>query len=72
MGMETDIIKQAIQAAGGATRLANLLGIKAPSIHSWKRVPPARVLSVSKITGIPPWKLRPDIYPENESTGVAA
>ncbi|WP_366125545.1 transcriptional regulator [Acetobacter cerevisiae] len=61
--MEQADIKQIIQKAGGATALAKRLGIKSPSVHSWQKVPPARVLAVAEITGIPAWEIRSDLYP---------
>jgi hypothetical protein len=56
-------IQQVIDAAGGTKALAAHLGIKAPSIYSWKRVPAERARAVSKITGIPLHVLRPDVWP---------
>jgi len=57
------VIQQAIDKAGGTAPLAAALGIKAPSIYSWRRVPAERVLDVERITGISRRKLRPDLYP---------
>lgn len=62
--MESGIIERIVQEAGGATRLARALGIKGPSIYSWKRVPADRVMAISKITGIAPHEIRPDVFPE--------
>jgi DNA-binding transcriptional regulator YdaS (Cro superfamily) len=55
----------AIQAAGGIRRLANLLGIRTPSIYGWPRVPAGRVLEIEKVTdGVASrYLLRPDLYP---------
>lgn len=57
------VVQQAIDAAGGTAALAMRLGIQAPSIYSWRRVPAVRVLAVEAITGISRHDLRPDIYP---------
>ena len=57
------IIEQVITAAGGTAMLAQRLGIQAPSIYSWRRVPPNRVLAVERVTGISRHVLRPDLYP---------
>jgi DNA-binding transcriptional regulator YdaS (Cro superfamily) len=54
-------IQTVFQAAGGRKALAEKLKIQVPSTYSWKRVPADRVLAVSKLTGIPPEKLRPDL-----------
>jgi len=44
--------------------LANLMGVRQPTISRWAkgRVPAERVLKVSKLTGIPPEELRPDVF----------
>lgn len=68
--MSDGIIKQVLLKAGGAAKLAAHLKIKSPSIYSWKKIPPARVLDVSEITGIPPYELRPDIFPAPEKISV--
>jgi DNA-binding transcriptional regulator YdaS (Cro superfamily) len=56
-------LQRAIDAIGGTAALAAELGIRAPSIYSWRRTPPERVLAVEKATGISRYELRPDIYP---------
>lgn len=56
-------VQRAIDAAGGIPALADALGIRVPSVYSWRRVPPTRVLELERITGIPRHELRPDIYP---------
>jgi DNA-binding transcriptional regulator YdaS (Cro superfamily) len=61
--MRDSVIDEAIGIAGGPAKLARLVGVKAPSLYSWKRVPPCRVLAVERATGIPRTKLRPDLYP---------
>ena len=65
--MADDALTLAIQKAGGTTALATALGIKAPSIYSWDRVPAERVLAVERISGVSRHKLRPDIYPRNRA-----
>ena len=46
--------------------LAGLLGVRQPTISRWisGRIPAERVLEVSRVTGIPAFDLRPDIYPD--------
>ncbi|MGD9766805.1 MAG: transcriptional regulator [Pseudolabrys sp.] len=58
-----DIVQRGAKKAGGMTALADALGIKHPSMHSWKRVPAERVLAFEQATGIPRHEIRPDIYP---------
>ncbi len=42
--------------------IAKELGISPGSMHQWKQIPEDRVLRISEITGVPPHKLRPDLY----------
>jgi DNA-binding transcriptional regulator YdaS (Cro superfamily) len=57
-----DIIEQ----LGGPTKAAEALGISNPSVVlNWrkrKQIPADRVVAVSRLTGIPPYRLRPDIF----------
>ncbi len=57
------ILDEAIRIAGGPRRFAEIVGIKLPSLYSWKSVPPLRVLKVEAGTGICRTRLRPDLYP---------
>jgi DNA-binding transcriptional regulator YdaS (Cro superfamily) len=54
-------IEEVFKAAGGRKAVAERFGIQVPSTYSWKRVPADRVLVVSKMTGIAPEILRPDL-----------
>jgi len=65
-GMSDSVIGQAITIAGGPIALARAVGIKPPSLYSWKKVPAARVLAVEAATGISRTRLRPDLYPPEE------
>jgi DNA-binding transcriptional regulator YdaS (Cro superfamily) len=49
---------------GNLSKLADALGVTPGAIAQWKRVPAERVPQVSRITGIPREKLRPDIFGE--------
>lgn len=42
--------------------MAKHLGIKHPSLHSWRRVPGQHCLEIERLTGIPRETLRPDIF----------
>ena len=49
----------------GTYRLARLIGVKHPTIHSWMkagRVPAERVLAIEQATGISRYELRPDVF----------
>lgn len=61
--VEPTPIQTVIEAAGGTALLAQHLGIQAPSIYSWRRVPAERVIAVEAATGISRHALRPDLYP---------
>ncbi len=58
------ITKQAVAAAGGPSKLSDLLGISRQAIEQWTVVPPKHVLRVEDATGISRYALRPDIYGE--------
>lgn len=65
-------IDELIAAAGGVTRLAEIAGVDHSSISaSWRRtgrVPAERALRISDALGIPPHRIRPDLWrPEPEA-----
>lgn len=47
---------------GKQRELAEYLKLWPSTVSQWKAVPPDHVRSVSEFTGIPPAKLRPDLY----------
>lgn len=62
--MESNVLQKAV-ANFGSYRLARMIGIKHPTIHSWLRagrVPAERVLAVEEATGISRYELRPDVF----------
>lgn len=61
----TDCRKQLVTAVGGGAKLARALNLTRQAIYQWRRVPAQHVISVERITGIPRFKLRPDLYPED-------
>jgi DNA-binding transcriptional regulator YdaS (Cro superfamily) len=44
------------------TILARAIGIEAPSLYKWTRIPAERCKTISAETGIPLWELRPDLW----------
>lgn len=67
-------LTKAIKSAGTATNLATMLGIKPMSVSRWKNryqgvVPADRVLQIYAATGVTPYELRPDLYP-NHTDGL--
>ncbi|WP_437889321.1 transcriptional regulator [Phytobacter sp. V91] len=68
-------LNKAIEIAGNASKLAQMLGIKPMSVSRWKtryngNVPPNRVRAIYEKTGVTPHELRPDLYP-NPTDGLA-
>src|ERR1043166_3270999 len=57
-------LSEAIQAGGGGSELARRIGLSAPSVSNWDKVPAERVLLVEASTGINRKVLRPDLYDE--------
>ncbi len=57
-------INDIIRLAGGAQRLARELGVLHQAIYKWERVPSARVLDVCRLTGLRPYDVRADLYPD--------
>ena len=55
-------LRLAVEKAGSIRALARELGISAPSLLGWKRVPTYRIKQVEMVTGIRREKLRPDLY----------
>lgn len=64
-GLKIEAVARAAELVGGATKLAELLGISRPAIYQWNRVPAERVLAIESATGgkVTRQQLRPDLYP---------
>lgn len=58
-------LERAIKDAGGIIKLAGLINCSKQNVSAWKRVPPARVLEVERVTGVAREVLRPDLYPKS-------
>ena len=56
-------LQEAIDKAGGAARVAAVIGISRPAVSQWKRCPAERVIELSRLSGVPRSRLRPDLYP---------
>lgn len=62
--MNSSALQEAITTLG-TYRLAKVIGVKHPTIHSWLRtgrIPAERVLAVEAATGISRYDLRPDVF----------
>lgn len=76
-------LNEAVSKAGGQTALANAITalikpnsedekpVKQGHVHKWltrdHRCSPAHVLKVEKVTGVSRHRLRPDLYPKEET-----
>jgi len=63
-------LRLAIEAAGGVRALARLLGMSAPALLEWRRVPAHRILQVEAVTNIQRERLRPDFYRPQPTQGT--
>lgn len=58
-------LDRAVQSAGSQQALAQLLGIKPPSVSGWydrRRVPAERCIAIELATGVSRHQLRPDVF----------
>lgn len=66
MAMRTPETDRVIETAGGPAKVAALLGLTSQAVSQWDKVPPTRVLVLSRALGIPAHEIRPDIFPTPE------
>jgi DNA-binding transcriptional regulator YdaS (Cro superfamily) len=69
-GKPRTIVARVVARAGGPSVLARHFGIKPQSVTDWleaDRIPPTRVLECERLSGVPRWRIRPDIYPRPSS-----
>lgn len=73
---ELEALDRVIAFYGNPNRASAKIGISNAGLAKWRihGIPAERVLKLSKATGIPTWKLRPDLYkrPKVERVGEAA
>lgn len=62
--MRDVVLQRALEAAGGVSRLAAFLALHPSTVSGWRRIPGGYVLAISKLTGIAPKELRPDLRSE--------
>jgi len=58
-----DPIKRIKAIRGMSVKIAKALKLKPPAVSRWRRIPAEYVMKVEKISGIPRYELRPDLYP---------
>jgi len=56
------VLVYAAEKVGGMAQLAAELGIARQAIYQWTRVPVDRVVEIERLTGVPRFELRPDIF----------
>lgn len=68
-GIKIKAVADAAEIVGGATKLADILGISRPALYQWRRVPAERVLSIEKATDgkVSRERLRPDLFHEADA-----
>lgn len=67
--MSEEALRKAILKAGNQTKLSEMMNESQQSISHWLnkgKVPAEQVLTIEKLTGVPRYELRPDIYPPEE------
>jgi DNA-binding transcriptional regulator YdaS (Cro superfamily) len=67
----TDGLKIAMRKAGGLRALARKIGVAHTSILHWiekDEVPAGWLIAIEKVTGVPPHKLRPDLFKHYQHT----
>jgi len=65
-------LRKALDKAGGPTALARELKIGASAVTQWERLPAKWIPHVSRLTGMPPEELRPDLYAEAAQLKLAS
>lgn len=55
------VLEEAFRTRFVITRIARMVGISHAAVSQWRRVPERHVWAVSRITGIPAARLRPDL-----------
>ncbi len=56
-------MREALRRAGGIPEVARRMGVRRQAIYQWPRVPADRAAALSEMSGVPAWRLRPDIFP---------
>jgi len=74
MSTKSDALRKWREANGlTQSQLAEKFGVQDAAITKWEkgRVPAERVLAVSDVTGLPPHRIRPDLYRAPNLQGAA-
>ena len=69
-------LNKAIVAAGGITALARALDVSTQRVWNWLnrdgKAPAEYAVEIERITGVPCWEIRPDIFPPERFAKEAA
>ena len=57
-------LMEVIRRFGTAKRLAEMLGITNRAVSVWKRIPVRHVRAIAALSGLHPYRIRPDLYIE--------
>ena len=66
--MET-AVERAVRLAGGQSALARAVGVTPQAVQQWVtqgRISYRKVIDVERVTGVPRYELRPDLYPQED------
>jgi hypothetical protein len=56
------IMRTVFARPGFASEIAKHLGVSPQNVSAWNRVPPHHVVALAPMLGLPPEKIRPDIF----------
>lgn len=54
-------LAEAFAARDNIKRVAAMLGVSSQAVSQWKRAPASAVWAICEVSGIPAWRLRPDL-----------
>ena len=63
----TEALREAVEVAGGMQAMGGALGISKQAVQQWIQPPAERVIQIERLTGVSRHRLRPDIYPLDDS-----
>lgn len=66
--MSEDILTEIMSRRGANKAISKACGISTSAVAQWTRVPRRHVDKVSEVTGIPKFRLRPDLHSEEQDT----
>lgn len=58
-------LAEAKERAGGTSNLAKAAKVRPQAVSQWTTCPVDKVLLIERAFGVPRWRLRPDIYPND-------